>query len=357
MNWNEFLFQAYGLAGEEDYFNTLVVEAIRNDYLYDESDFEKVMDYVEEQYNNYFSLKADQLLIFVDMDENFNPDDFNEYYEAMSPSEQADFDALKASLENDIQDAIDDGDTLRDVVDEYKRASRITDEDDDDYSIWAQYKAEGIILKYENLAVSTGQPQQPGQQPQQEENLNYNNTEGYVEEFVRALQDLYEDYNTPENRDLEELYASSLTTTQFGIHMIRAEKGENFDKPSAAFDNAENTYEEASENDSSMPTVEQVALYSEMRVEKAKQDTISQDGELDFERMPEDLYEAIGTFASQSYGRLFNNINHSIHTIETIQDDVTFNADHDHHLNALNTMLELFERRTFPPIEDEFDSE
>lgn len=357
MSWNEFLYQAYGLADEEDYLTTLVIENIRNDYLLDQVDFDKVMDYVDEQYNNYFSLKADQLLIYVDMDEDFNPDDFNDYYDDMSEAEQSEFDALKANLEDEVQAAIDDGDTLEEVVEEYREASRITDEDDDDYSRWAEYKAEGITLKYENLAVSTGQQQQPGQQPQQEENLNYNNTQTYVEEFVAALQEIYEDYNTAENRDLEEFYANSLTTTQFGIHMIRAEKGEAFDKPSAAFDNADGEYDSDLENDAGIPTPEQVATYSEMRVEKAKEETVGGTGELDFDKMPEDLYEAVDTFASQSYGRLFNNINHSIHAIETIEGDVTFTDNNDHHTKTLDTIHELFERRTFPPIEDEFESE
>ncbi|MFW5892657.1 MAG: hypothetical protein ACOCU5_00100 [Bacillota bacterium] len=357
MDWEDFLFQAYGLADEEEYLTTLALENIRNDYLLDEVEFDKVMDYVDDQYENYFSLKADQLLIFVDMDEDFNPDDFNEYYDSMSDSEQDDFDKLKNELEEEVEDAIDDGQSLEDVVEEYKDASRVTDEDDEDYSVWAQFKVEGITIKYENLAVTTGQQQQQQQEPEQEENLDYNNTTSYVEEFVAALKDLYDDYNTAENEDKDELFANRLTTTQFGIHMIRAEKGDAFEQPTAAFDNEDGDYSSDLENDEAVPTLEQVRTYSEMRVEKAKEETVGGSGELDYDTMPEELFNAIDTYASQSYGRLFNNINHSIHAIDTIEDDVTFNTDHDHHHETLITIQDLFDRRTFPPIEDEFNND
>ncbi|MFW6298828.1 MAG: hypothetical protein ACOC14_04020 [Bacillota bacterium] len=356
MEWNEFLFQAYGMLNEEDYLSTLVTENIRNDYLFDQVDFDKVRDYIDEQYENYFSLKADQVLIYLDMDEDFNPDDFNEYYDSMSTDEQDDFDTLKGDLEDEIEAAIDDGDSLESIVDEYNDASRVTDEDDDDYSVWAKYKAEGLALKYENLAVSSGEQQQ-GQQQEQEENLDFNNTQSYVEDFVKALQEIYEDYNTAENRDDDEYFANSLTTTQFGIHMIRAEKGDAFEQPSAAFDNEDGEYSSDLENDSDVPTLEQFKVYSELRVEKSKDEVLGESGEIDYDRMPEDLYNAVDAYASQSYGRLFNNINHTIHAIEDVEGDVSFEDDHDHHYDALMTIRELFDRRTFPPIEDEFDDE
>ena len=346
MSWEEFLYAAYGLGGEEEYLSQLVIETIRNDYLYDEVDFTKVMDYVQEQYDNYFSLKADQLLIFVDMDENFAPDDFNEFYDGLSDTEQDDFDITKANLEDLIRAEVEDGETMEDIVKAYKDASRVESESD-----WAQYKNAGLELRYENLQVQEGQTQQG--QPQTTEELNYNNTQNYVEEFVVALQDVYNDYNTPEFEDEEEVYASQLTTTQFGIHLIRAEKGENFEKPSAEFDNAdaEGDYSDALNNSEGMPTIEQLRAYSLQRNQNTEAQNVGGDGEIEYTEMSEELYNNVGTYAASSYGRLFSNINHSIHTIDMIKDDAEFEENHTTHIEMYDTIRELFERRTFPPLD------
>jgi hypothetical protein len=346
MSWEEFLYAAYGLGGEEEYLSQLVIETIRNDYLYDEVDFTKVMDYVQEQYDNYFSLKADQLLIFVDMDENFAPDDFNEFYDGLSDTEQDDFDITKANLEDLIRAEVEDGETMEDIVKAYKDASRVESESD-----WAQYKNAGLELRYENLQVQEGQTQQG--QPQTTEELNYNNTQNYVEEFVVALQDVYNDYNTPEFEDEEEVYASKLTTTQFGIHLIRAEKGENFEKPSAEFDNAdaEGDYSDALNNSEGMPTIEQLRAYSLQRNQNTEAQNVGGDGEIEYTEMSEELYNNVGTYAASSYGRLFSNINHSIHTIDMIKDDAEFEENHTTHIEMYDTIRELFERRTFPPLD------
>lgn len=349
MSWEEFLYAAYGLGGEEEYLSQLVIETIRNDFLYDEVDFTKVMDYVQEQYDNYFSLKADQLLIFVDMDENFAPDDFNDYYDGLSDTEQDEFDTMKAHLEDLIRDEIEDGETMEDIVKAYKDASRVEDDTHEDYSEWAEFKNVGLELRYENLQVQEGQNQQG--QPQTTEELNFNNTQNYVEEFVSALQDVYNDYNTAEFRDQDEVYASRLNTTQFGIHLIRAEKGENFEKPSAEFENTDGDYSDDLLNDEGMPTIEQLRAYSLQRNENTEAQNVGGDGEAEYTEMSEALYNAVDTYASSSYGRLFSNINHSIHTIDMIQDDAQFEENNQSHNEMYETIRELFERRTFPPLD------
>lgn len=354
MSWEEFLYAAYGLGGEEEYLNTLVMETIRNDYLYDEVDFTKVMDYVEEQYENYFSLKADQILVFVDMDENFAPDDFDEFQEGLSESEQTEFNTRKAHLETAIRDAIEDGETMEDIVSAYKDASRIEDDTADDYSEWAEFKNAGLELRYENLQVQEGTDQQG--QPQSTDQLDFNNTQNYVEDFVAALQEVYEDYNTAEYEDEEEVYASNLTTTQFGIHLIRAEKGDAFEKPSAAFDNADGDFSDDLINDGAMPSLEQLKLYSEQRIENTKAQNVGGEGEVNYTLISEDLYNAVDTYASTSFTRLFSNINHSIHTIDMIRNDAQFTNNNQEHLDMYDTIRELFDRRTFPPL-DVIDSE
>jgi len=342
MSWNEFLYAAYGLAGEKEYLNTLVVETIRSDYLYDEVQFTKVMEYVEEQYDNYFSLKADQLLVFVDMDENFAPDDFNDYYEGLTTLEQDTFDTKKAHIEDKIGEAIEDGDSLEDIVKAYKDASRISDTEDDDYSVWAEFKNIGLELKYENLKVQEGESQS--------ENLNYNNTKNYVEEFVVALQDVYEEYTT-QFEDEDELYASALTTTQFGIHLIRAEKGDNFDKPSAELSDPGEEYSDDLINEEAIPTLDQLKAYSRQRIENTKTQNVGGDGEVEYTEISEELFNSVDAFAATSYTRLFSNINHSIHTIDMIKDNAQFDENHQSHLEMYDTIRELFDRRTFPPLD------
>jgi len=313
MTWEDFLYLGYGLADETDYLNTLVTQRLRNFYINDALSFDDIAPYIEEQFDNYFSLDVEHILIYVDLEENFQPDDFNEYLDSLDAMDQSSFDTLKAELEDVILDALEDQ-TMKEVITEYNQALRGENEDDSDYSKWAKFKNAGLLLKHENLS--------------EDESLNYNNSQGLVDEFKEALVAIYADYNTAENSDEDFIYANELTTTQFGIHMIRAEQGDDFEKPET------------------MPTAAMANDYHLMQLAEMYEDIEDESNLSD-----EDI-EALEAYYATVYDNVFSNSNFTILMIDTMRDtSYSFAQNSAHHTNMLDTIYELFERRTFPPID------
>jgi len=312
MSWEEFLFLGYGLSGETAYLRTLVTQRLRNFYINDTVSFAQAEAYINEQYENYFSLDVEHILIYVDLDENFAPDDFDTYLEDLGLFDEIAFNNLKAALEETILEALEDQ-TMKEIVDEYRHALRGTDEDDSDYSKWARFKNAGLLLKYEELS--------------KEESLNYNNSQNFVEAFRMALVDLYQDYNTAENRDADYLYASELTTTQFGIHMIRAEQGDDFEKPSF------------------VPDANAVAAFNQMKINEMFD--LEDDTDLTDEQLA-----GLEAYYQTTYDRFFTNANFTILMIDALRDgNYTFSQNSAHHSHMLDTIYDLFVRRTFPEVQ------
>jgi len=207
---------------------------------------------VEDNYDNYFSLDVVQLLIFIDFDEDGSPDDYNEYVDGLDTEDRDAFFTLLAGLEIAIEEF--DG-NFTDLVSAYLKATR-SDE------TWGAFKQRGILLLTEDLNMTDSQDEKI------KHSLNYSGEYGvkdsYAEEFTQALIDLYKEYQLPQNQNLEELY-SDLVVTQFGLHLILVEQGDNFNRPSAKFteDDANGAiFSDEAYNDSDSPSLEQMELYA-----------------------------------------------------------------------------------------------
>lgn len=211
-----------------------------------------IYDTVQDNFDNYFSLNVSQLLVYIDFDEDGKPDDFNDYKDQLTPAEITDFETLEATLEQAVSEY--DG-SFSDLITEYNNASR-----DDD--TWGVFKQNGLFLLTEDLN------KQDKDDSSKTHSLTYSGDYGvkdsYVPEFVDALIDLYDEYQLPQNEDLDELQSDAVST-QFGLHFILVTPGENFEKPTCNFtedDPSNPQYTVGSENNNDAPTLEQMQLYS-----------------------------------------------------------------------------------------------
>ncbi|MBN2877673.1 MAG: hypothetical protein JXL85_08495 [Bacilli bacterium] len=207
---------------------------------------------VQEYYDNYFSLSVNQLLVYLDFNEDGTPDNFYDYKDELTVDQETTFSELQARLEQ----AIDEYDgTFSELIDEYNSATR---ED----ATWGEFKQNGFFMLTEYLdAVDSNDSSVY-------HSLTYSGTYGvkdtYVPEFVDALIALYQEYQLPQNYDKTEMYSPTVET-EFGLHIILATQGDDFDKPSCAFTEEDSTdpqYTVGSENASKAPSMEQMQLYA-----------------------------------------------------------------------------------------------
>jgi hypothetical protein len=250
----EYAYARYGVKSEMELLQYFVTSELQPHLIQETSEkydvVEALYPTVQEYYDNYFSLDVNQVLIHLDYDEDGNPDDFNEYKDAMTPAETDAFNALLARLEV----AIDDFEgTFGELVVEYNDASR---EDE----IWGEFKQNGFLILTENLNATD--------EDGGSHSLTYSGTYGvkdaFVQEFVDALIVLYQEYQLPQNLDKDSLF-SDLITTEFGLHLIKVEQGDDFDQPSCEFSEEDSSTPEYSvglENDNDMPSLEQLQLYA-----------------------------------------------------------------------------------------------
>lgn len=250
-SFQTYLYTRYRVEDEITLLENLVLSELRmlfiQETLEDQNVVDLVYENVENNYDNFFSLNAKQILIYFDFDEDGSLDDYIEYYDSLSDVDQAEFDALVSQLENLIKDSED---TFTDIVSDYEGVSR---EDED----WGAFKQHGFILKYESL--------NPQDDNEVEQSITYSGDYGvkdtYIEEFTLALMNLYEEYQNPVNADLDSML-SGLVPTIFGLHLIEVEKGDDFDGISLNI--AEDDYANISDimlNNADMPSLEQVDAY------------------------------------------------------------------------------------------------
>ncbi|PKL00603.1 MAG: hypothetical protein CVV56_05655 [Tenericutes bacterium HGW-Tenericutes-1] len=214
-----------------------------------------LLETVEENYDNYFSLDISHLIIHIDFDEDGAPDNYNDYIASLDATELDAFDTLKASLETEILTYLDDSENdFSDLITAYKNDSRDVD------STWGKYKNAGLWLMTESLNIAdeedetiTHSLQYSGQ---------YGVKDSYVPEYTEALIALYQEYQLEQNANLEQLY-SDLVTTQFGVHLILANQGDDFERFSAEYTGPASSYSEGVVNTSGKPTLAQLELYAQ----------------------------------------------------------------------------------------------
>ncbi|MFU8785904.1 MAG: hypothetical protein ACNA7U_01550 [Candidatus Izemoplasmataceae bacterium] len=339
--WREFLYLYYGFASDEDLVQWLVMQNLLKYLAFPNIDFERAIPYVNEQHENYFSLRVEHIVIFVDFDRDLAPDDFEEYLEGLDESGLTTYNFLKAQLETLLLQAVEDGQSLQQIVTEYNSALRGTNASDDDFSKWAMFKNYGFRLKFENLSTDN-------------QDLNYLNTGNFVESYVENLQRIYEAYSQEENKDAATHLDDRIFTTQFGLHLVRARKGTNFVQPSAAFENENGTHDSVWENDSDIPSVQQMEAWAAREFDKLQNQGVTTIP------IPESVDTALRTYFGPYHNRMYNNPQENtdffgnLITIQTLMDaNGEFSMENAHLQNRLLALKDLYEMLVFPDIKED----
>ncbi len=314
---------------EEDLLRQMVERTIRYDHITREIDYERYHELVEKNFENFFSLRADHILVYTDMDHDFLPDDFEDYYEeVLSDEERDELDIKRANLYDKIFERLDDGDSMQDIATEYMRALRGEDEDDDDYSEWARFRNAGLRMLHQNLNEG--------------EELSPRTTRNYDEAFVEALKAIFDEYD--EDEDFET--SGDLVRTAFGFHFIRAEKGPNFDIPSARLTEDDDGYDERIANEDDMPNVAQIEYYTLSLV----QQYMGEDVDISF---PTELVDSLSLFYEPVFNVLLSDYYFTIIMSDhMISENVQFTSDHDLHLDRLSKLSDFYNRRLFPQLHE-----
>ncbi|MFO7969565.1 MAG: immunoglobulin-like domain-containing protein [Candidatus Izemoplasmatales bacterium] len=265
---------------------------------------DNIYEIAQENYENFFNLYAKQILIYFDFDEDGEVDDFNEYYNNFTISEQREFDNMIGKLEDTIKDFEEDS-SFSEIVNLYKNADR-------DDETWGEFKQNGVILKYELLNEEEDESRFP---------LNYSGEYGvkeqFIDEFTDALIALYEEYRLPVNRDLDDIISDSIMT-EFGFHIIKAEKG-NSDSEGNYFDGInlqinEDDYETISDellNPDDEPSKEQIEAYYTYKLLEEFNDienvNMSQKHGISLPKIPDEVLESLDFYAAEAFDVLLSN--------------------------------------------------
>lgn len=292
LSLEDYLYLAYGAKSEKAMIeNNYVKKSLEPLYIYDyvlenkDEVVNNIDNLIQAFYDNYFSLDANHILIYVDENNDGNPDDFEEYYRELD--NQSAFDDLVNNFRDDIEAYLSDNDdNLSSFIDEYEEANQ-TD------STWGDYKQAGLYVLTEDLNKNLSEG----------ESLNYMNTyRNYDESFVSGLSDLYDEYIKSSNSDKDFIYNQELIESVYGFHFIKAEKGSNFDMPSAQFTlDEDDDYSSMLENENERISKSQINHYLDYRIYKIVNSYIdvSLIYEMDQPSIPEDLLETLNFFLAE----------------------------------------------------------
>ncbi|PKK94429.1 MAG: hypothetical protein CVV60_06460 [Tenericutes bacterium HGW-Tenericutes-5] len=298
--FDEYLYLAYGVKNMEEMINNYYIKStLQPLYIFDlikEDNYDvlnSLIEMMEPYYDNYFSLKVNHLLIYMDRNEDGAPDKYSDFYEELDEEQKLAHDTKLTAFELAIRTYLEDSEnTFTTLVTEYKQALR-SDE------TWGEFKAYGFYILTENLSTSSS--------------LTYSTTRNkYEDAFVERLIEMYQLYNLEENLDEAYLMDSSLLETSYGLHLIKAEKGSVFEMPSALFEmtyNDENVpnFTEGIENDSEFISFEQLKLYAQYRFSVISFGSVNLEEQYGFVRpsIPASVNASFKEFASKLHDALY----------------------------------------------------
>ena len=326
MTWEEFIYLAFGVESEADLIEAMfVVNELQFDFKFDQVKYASAVAYMQDKIDRYFSLNVSHLLIYVDMDNDFTPDDFSDFYDGLDAAEKVEFDALKVAFENTVKVKLETM-TLEEVVSEYT-ATLMTDTDSD----WYEFKNYGFFIMTENLGE-----------------IDHFTSESLDEDFAASLKRIYNDYQN--DKDELQWIDDQITMSDFGIHFITATKGQNFDMKSAEFEfttENQDDYSVGSDNDSDLPSAAQVQLWLDIKDADAKGEPT------DDILLPGTVKAAIDYYYGPVYNAYMSQTAFSINMGQYLLDNnVTYTNDNVANVTELTELVEVFEEVNFPELFD-----
>ncbi len=309
----------------------MVEHVLRYEFIMDRGDFTDIEGLVNKQFDNYFDLSVEELLIYMDEAFDFFPDNYEEMMDALDEQERENLDTLHQDLFDLIKEMIEEEEmSLEDIVESYKEALRGEDENDEDYSMWARFKNAGLRIEANELG-----------------NMNYRTARNETEAFIENLQAAY---HTMLDDDLEELM--NFVITHGGMHFKVIEPGEAFEQPLTS----------AGE----MPTLEEIKAYTALqsanfqsniafayssndryvRLAESVRQQFAIDAGLD-----EETIAAIEVYYGEEQNRVLSPFYFDVLMIEMLRDEnYSFEADEAHHKDRVEALYDLYHRILFPHL-------
>ncbi len=335
--WEEFIYLAFSVKTEAEVIEQLfIMQDLQSKIIYPSLDYDNVKDYILYQSQKYFSLNAEHLLIYVDFDLDFTPDDFTEFIDGLDETELIEYEAIKVAFDTLIFSKINDDMSFGDIVNEYEDSLM-----NDPLNEWAEFKQYGFKIMTEMLTVPDGNGTVTS--------LNNINSEGFDADFVNSLKRIYDAYVIEEANSIGEITEymdTQITESAFGIHLILATEGSGFVQYSAAYDPLDGTvegeYTDGSENDSDIPNEQQISIYNSIRFA-----TIGGDFTLDL--LPPDVYQSVDLYYGSIFDAYFTQTGFSIVTLNYMFDNnATFTTDNAGNLESLQSILDVLYVINFP---------
>lgn len=328
MTWDEFLFLAFSMTSEEETLEKMfVVSELQFGFTFDTITYESAIAYMQDQIDNYLNLDVSHILLYVDFDNDFQPDDFSDYTDSLTAQELADFNVLKAQLENKLIEKIGDGLSLDAIVDDYTTALI-----NDETSEWYDFKQAGLFILSENIGEIT-----------------YSNVENFDEAFGDAVVRIYDAYTRAENKDLDKYTDDQVVVSDFGIHFIQAEQGDAFEVLSAKFtseDGELGEYSDGADNTEVLPTKAQVELWLQLKLD-------TQNDVLSSVNLPDSVEEAIDAYFGPIYSAYTSTSGGTIALAEyALANNLEYTDNNTQNLADLETLVEVLYEINFPELFD-----
>ena len=329
-SWDEFILLAFNSYDEEEAIQNLFVLTDLQPYYARESvSYTNAADIIQKQIDEYFSLDVKHLLVYVDMDKDFTPDDFNDYVDELTGEDETAYNDLFNDLETLIEQSLNDDMSFDEIVTEFNDSLL-----NDPTNVWAEAKQFGFHILTQDLSTT--------------DSLNNTTTSNYDVDFVAAVKDLYDEYTAligASIGDVDELFDDELIQTNFGLHYLYAEQGNAFTVPSAEYseiDDLDSAYPVEANNDSMIPTQDQVNLYIEIEYSNTT-------GKATDAKLPTSVYTAIDTYFGDTYLAYFSSGSQTIITVDYIlANNAVYATDSANRLIYIDSLLAVLYNNTFP---------
>jgi hypothetical protein len=332
--WQEFLYVAFSATSEANMIEQLfVIGNLSPRYIFPTIEIDRGEAYMQEQYEEYYDVFATHILIYLDKDWDYAPDDFDEFVDGLSESELSEFNSLKASFEDLINEKLADDMSFDDIVEEYENAL-IGDTENEYHS----FKSYGFIIQTEEISMG------------QDQSINHNNDQTLDEAFSARLKELYDQFILPVNNETDEFFDDQVTQSSFGIHFIAVTRGNDFERPSAKFnaeDNTDDKYDTSLYNDAAIPSLTQLENYLQVRYAADTDETSTA------LLLPTNVYSAAEAYFGPIYDAYMSQTGLSIRTLNDMFDqNASFTDNNSEKLTVLQDLLEVLYLINFPETFD-----